>query len=93
MTEAELLNQIKIRLGITGNYHDNLLTGYANDVKMFMKDSGVSESVINDSASVGVISRGVSDLWNYGAGDGKFSEAFFQRLIQLCLKVDENHAE
>ena len=82
---TELLQGIKERLGITGEYHDKLLTAYADDVKAYMLDAGVLQSVIDSDASVGVISRGVADLWNYGAGDGKFSEVFYQRLIQLSL--------
>ncbi len=78
-----LVDEIKTRLGITGTYHDALITAYADDVKAYLLDAGVSKSVIDSDASVGVISRGVADLWNYGAGDGKFSDVFYQRVIQL----------
>lgn len=88
MTEAELLQEIKYRLGITGDYHDNLLKSLAQDVKEYLYDGGVSKKVVESKASVGVIARGVSDLWNFGSGDGKFSEVFYQRAIQLCLKRD-----
>jgi hypothetical protein len=45
-------------------------------------DSGVKSGNI----TTGVVVRGVSDLWNYGAGEGKFSEYFLQRAAQLAYK-------
>lgn len=83
MTEAELLSEVKKRLGITGEYQDDTLTGYIDDVKNFLTDAGVPATVINSNASVGVITRGVADTWNYGSGDGEFSQMFYQRLEQL----------
>lgn len=93
MTEAELLQEIKYRLGITGDYHDNLLKSLARDVKEYLCDGGVSSKVVESKASVGVIARGVADLWNYGSGDGNFSEVFYQRAIQLSLKRDDEVTE
>lgn len=78
-----MIEGIKTRLGITGSYHDELLSAYGEDVKMFMLSAGVPAEVIESEASIGVIARGVADLWNMGAGDGKFSEVFFQRVSQL----------
>lgn len=86
MTDTELLSEVKTRLALTGTYHDNLINGYISDVKEYLIDSGVSEDVVNNEVSVGVIARGVADLWNYGSGEGKFSEVFYQRAIQLRFK-------
>lgn len=86
-----MIEGIKIRLGITGSYHDDQLSAYADDVKAFMLSAGVPQSVIESEASIGVIARGVADLWNMGAGDGKFSEVFFQRVTQL--KYESGGAE
>lgn len=83
MAEANLLEEVKIRLGVTGEYHDDLLSSYIEDVKVFLMDAGVPEDVIESDASVGVITRGVADTWNYGSGDGEFSQMFFQRAEQL----------
>lgn len=52
-----------------------------------MADAGVREDIINSEASVGVIARGVSDLWNYGNGSTTFSEYFYQRVIQLVART------
>lgn len=83
MAEVNILNEVKTRLMITGTFQDNLLLGYIDDVKNFMLDAGVTSNVINSIASVGVIARGVADIWNFGSGDGKFSAMFFQRIEQL----------
>lgn len=90
MTDAELLEEVKTRLALTGIYHDNLISGYIQDVKEYLLDSGVNPDVVNNKVSVGVIARGVADLWNFGSGEGKFSEVFYQRLIQLRYKVISN---
>jgi hypothetical protein len=86
MTDAEILAQVKTGLNITGNYQDNTLLLYLNDVKNFMLDAGVSNELINSDVSVGVIVRGVSDLWTYGMGTANLSEYFIQRVIQLKYK-------
>ena len=40
----------------------------------FLVGSGIPE----DKIPSGLVARGISDLWNYGAGDGQFSKAFIQ---------------
>ena len=82
---SELTEQIKTRLGITGTYHDAMLEAYAEDVKAFMMSGGVSQKMIDDIKSIGCIARGVADLWNYGGGDGEFSQIFIQRVTQLAF--------
>lgn len=89
MTDAELLIEVKFRLGLTGDYHDEQISAYIRDVKEYLIGAGVDKLVVDSSASVGVISRGVADTWNYGSGEGKFSELFYQRAIQLCYKKGE----
>lgn len=78
----ELLDKVKVALGIRGNYQDDTLIEYINEVKAFLTDAGVKE----ENMTVGIISRGVSDLWNYGSGDANFSQYFMQRAIQLAYK-------
>ena len=77
-----MLEDVKIGLGVTGTYQDATIGEYIAEVKAFLIDSGVKES----SITTGVVVRGVSDLWNYGAGEGKFSEYFLQRAAQLAYK-------
>lgn len=76
------LNNVKNALGVTGTYQDNTLQVYVNEVVAFLVDAGVKEANITD----GIIARGVADLWNYGAGEGKLSEYFKMRAAQLALK-------
>ena len=80
---APTLASVKAALGITGTYQDTTLTEYYNEVIAFLKDAGVSE----DHITCGVVARGVSDLWNYGAAGGKLSEYFMQRAAQLSYKT------
>ena len=88
MTDAELLAKVKNALGITGDYQNDTLTVYIGEVKEYMRAAGVHESVLASSASVGAICRGVSDLWNYGAG-AEFSTYFKERVIQLAYTLPE----
>ena len=83
MADATILASVKSALGITGNYQDATLTVYIDEVMAYMRDAGVSETTLSSMASVGVISRGVSDIWNYGSGNGRLSEYFYQRVSQL----------
>ena len=76
------LANVKTALGITGNYQDTTLQIYIDEVVAILVDAGVTESLITD----GIVARGVADLWNYGAGEGKLSEYFMQRATQLAYK-------
>lgn len=89
MSEAEILKAVKSALGITGEYLDGTLTMYINEAKQYLTDAGVSPAVVSSSASLGVITRGVSDLWSYGSGEGKLSDYFYQRATQLIYKSAE----
>lgn len=77
-----MLEAVKTALGITGEYQNATIQGYIDEVIAFLVDAGVSRSVI----TAGVVARGVSDLWNYGSGDGKLSPYFMQRATQLSYK-------
>ena len=78
----EYLNIVKQSLGITGSYQDNTLLAWINETVAFLQDAGV----VSENITPGLVSRGVADLWNYGAGDGKFSTYFLQRAAQLSYK-------
>lgn len=76
------LDDIKKALGITGTYLDDTLQIYFDEVIDFLKEAGVKTNNI----SKGIVARGVADLWNYGAGEGKLSSYFIQRASQLAYK-------
>ena len=84
MTEVEILAEVKKSRGITGDYLDNKALGYIKEVLQYLIDAGVPESVAQASSSVGVIIRGVSDLWD----NNGLSDYFYQRVTQLAYKTD-----
>lgn len=77
-----VLDDVKNALGVTGSYQDATLQSYIDEVTAFLVDAGVASKNITS----GVIARGVADLWNYGAGEGKLSQYFMMRASQLALK-------
>lgn len=76
------LASVKSALGITGDYQDSTLQVYYDEVVSFLTEAGVSAGNMTN----GLVARGVSDLWNYGGAEGKFSEYFLQRTAQLSYK-------
>ena len=86
MTATEQLTRVKESLSITGNHLDKALTVWLEDVKYYMADAGVSESVINSEKAIGAICRGVSDLWI----NNQLSQYFYQRVGQLVHCDDES---
>lgn len=82
MAEETMLTKVKKALGIEGTYQDPTLQEYIDEVTTFLQDAGVKSANITS----GLVARGVADLWNYGAADGKLSEYFMQRATQLSYK-------
>lgn len=78
-----MLETIKKALGITGNYLDDTIQIYIDEVNSYLVSSGMPSDLVNTAETVGIVARGVADLWNYGAGEGKLSNYFMQRAIQL----------
>lgn len=76
-----MLERVKTALGITGSYQDATLSIYIEEVQSFLAGAGVPAARV----TAGLVARGVADLWNLGAGDGKLSEYFIQRASQLAL--------
>lgn len=83
ITDADLLAKIKKSLNITGEHFDETLQLNIDEVKGYLLSAGVAGKVVNSTLAVGCIARGVADLWNYGNGDTKLSEYFYQRAAQL----------
>lgn len=87
MADTKVLTAVKNALGITGEYQDATLKIYIDEVTAYMKAAGVPECIVNSGVSAGVIARGVTDLWNYNGGEGRLSDYFYQRVIQLIFAV------
>lgn len=79
-----MLEKVKLALGITGNFLDATIQIYIDEIVDNLINAGVSESLIDQS--VGLVARGVSDLWNNESGNAKLSPYFMQRAAQLALK-------
>lgn len=93
MADVTILEGVKSALGITGEYQDATLNIYIDEVVAYLVGAGAAESVINSSAAVGVIARGVTDLWNYNGGAGKLSDYFYQRALQLIYTTPAEEVE
>lgn len=83
ITKEKLLVAVKSSLNITGEHFNEGLQLYIDEVKEYLRSAGVLSEVIDSTLAVGCIARGVADLWNYGNGDTKLSEYFYQRAEQL----------
>lgn len=92
ITDEQLLEKVKTALGITGDYQNDALSIYIAEVKEFLLDAGVKSAIVDSTLAIGVICRGVSDLWNYGAGNAQLSVYFMQRATQLALKEVEDES-
>lgn len=84
MADAAILSGVKNALGVTGDFMDATISLYIDEVTDYMTNAGVNAALM--TASVGVIARGVNDLWNNNAGNGKLSPYFYDRVSQLVLK-------
>lgn len=89
LTVAERLAKVKNALGISGDYQDDTLTIYIDEVIEELVDSGVARTVAESNAAVGCIALGVNDLWNYSSGAVKHSDYFYKRMIQLSKKESD----
>ena len=90
---VSLLEAVKSAMGITGTFQDNTLQTYINEVNEYLKSAGVDSTLIGTQTTAGIVARGVSDLWNYGAGEGKLSPYFYERVIQLSLTAVESEGD
>lgn len=91
MTETEQLEEVKKAIGITENFQDGTIMIHMQEVKEYLRGAGVSENLLKSKKIIGLLSRGIMDLWNYGAGTTKLSTYFIERAIQLSYtEVDNN---
>jgi|GEM_PF-3225155 len=77
---------VKVSLLLQRSTDENFLSVlplYCTEAQQIIKSAGVKDTVAESAKAVGVIARGVLDLWNFGAGEGKFSPLFFQLVEQL----------
>ncbi len=85
-----ILSEVKNRKNITGEYHDGTLLGYIADAILILRDSGVSEEIIDSAAVLGCITSMVTDMWDNVGGAAEFSPLTQKRIIQLACKNGQN---
>ena len=81
---TELLPKVKNRLG-DPEFNDEEITEYIVDVINELLSVGVDESILQKSKSLGAITKGVKDSWNYT--DGSYSPDFYNRADRLRKSV------
>lgn len=87
MADFNMLEHVKLCLGLEGtDFHDDRLMAFIGDVQAYLQDAGIPVSVTESAACGGVVARGVTDLWNNGAGGTDLSPFFEKRAAQLALK-------
>lgn len=86
VTAFDHLTHVKQALGITDTYQDTVLQEHIDEACEYLVDGGVPENVVHSRKCKGIVFRGVSDLWNYGAGGTTLSPYFKERAAQLALK-------
>lgn len=74
-----MLEEIKARLQITGDYMDAMLNAWISDTVSYMINAGVDPDTAN--LAYGVIAKGVWDMWNRDS----FSPIFHDMLAQLMI--------
>lgn len=85
--DFDMLATVKAALGIAGDYQNATLNVYIDEINNYLVSAGVPANIIGTEITAGVVARGVADLWQYGSGDGKLSQYFYQRAIQLSKMV------
>ena len=83
------LDQVKAVLGISGDYQNNTLQPYFDEVMDFIEGAGVSPEAV----TAALVARGISDLWNYDSAGGQLSPYFIQRVTQLSAGGDQNDSQ
>ena len=89
----DMLEAVKTALNETGTYQNGAFQFYIEEVNNYLRAAGVPEEIIGTKESAGVVARGVADLWNFGAGEGKLSPYFYERVIQLSAKQSNSGGE
>lgn len=82
MDSRALLIRYKSANRISGDFQDDTILELITQVKQDMIDMGVKESVVNSSASVGAITKGVWDKDNLH----EYSLDFEKQVIRLREK-------
>jgi len=86
--EDDVLTKCKIGLGLSTEANeaiDGLITQKIATVKALLIQGGVAEEKLTTQSAIGVITMGVTDIWEVRAGEAHFSPAFIMLATQLAM--------
>lgn len=86
MTEEEQLDAVKKGLNITGDYQNDAVLHHMREVKCYLSGGGVSDDILASSEAIGILTIGVSDLYNGAPGNSQLSTYFKERAAQLVYR-------
>lgn len=76
-----MLEEVKRRLQITGDYMDDMLEGWIESCQRYLHGAGADEAQCKGENAYGVITKGVFDMWTRDS----FSEMFLNMATQFAL--------
>ena len=77
MTDAELLEKVKIAINLGGNdYQNETILFWIDSVKLQLLHAGISADVLGSTLAAGCIARGVDDYW--ASHKEEYSDIFYQ---------------
>lgn len=88
-----MLEKVKKMLNITSDYMNDVIGLWIDETVRFMCDAGIDKRVAMSDYAVGVVARGVADLYDLGSGSGSFSPHFKSSVVQLSLLTDDQISE
>ncbi len=85
MTEQELLERVKEMTNYTSEYHNNFLSGWINEAKGILANSGVNDTYLDGDCS-GIVSLIITDIVDNG-GASLFNDDSLlnKRISQLAI--------
>lgn len=88
MTDTEQLEEVLKAIGMVGadDFQKGTIMIHMLEAKEYLKSAGVKTGILNSRKVLGLLARGVLDLWNYGAGSTKLSQYFIERAVQLSYE-------
>lgn len=88
MTLDDIVTKVIKIMGLT-EYHRETVETYVIDGIDYLSCSGVSDSIIYSKRCIGLLTQYTTDNWNYNPGQGRISQSFERRVIQLTLSGDD----
>lgn len=88
MSFDEIVTKVIKIMGLT-EYHRETVETFVLDGIDNLRCSGVKDSIIYSKRCIGLLTQYTTDNWNYNPGQGRISESFEKRVIQLTLAGDD----